>query len=83
MSCKKPILLSIDGVSRELIEEAHCGIYAEPENEMAIINAIQEFYTMETRKLRQLGENGYAYARNNFDRDILSKKYLGLMKSII
>jgi hypothetical protein len=32
MACKKPILMLIDGVSRDLIEEAQCGIYAEPEN---------------------------------------------------
>ena len=32
MSCKKPILLAIDGVSRKLIEDAQCGVFAEPEN---------------------------------------------------
>ena len=33
MSCKKPILLAIDGVSRQLVEEeANCGVFAEPEN---------------------------------------------------
>ena len=32
MSCKIPILLAIDGVSRELVETANCGIYVEPEN---------------------------------------------------
>src|SRR5690606_25040872 len=32
MSCKKPVLLAIDGVSRDLIEAADCGVYVEPEN---------------------------------------------------
>ena len=41
MSCKKPILLCIDGVSKELIEKAECGIYAEPENPQEIASAIQ------------------------------------------
>lgn len=40
MACKKPVLLAIDGVSRKLIEEADCGIYAEPENAQAIADAI-------------------------------------------
>ncbi len=26
MSCKKPILMAIDGVSRELVEDAQCGV---------------------------------------------------------
>ena len=32
MSCKKPILMLIDGVSRKLVEDANCGLYIEPEN---------------------------------------------------
>ncbi len=32
MSCKKPVLLAIDGVSRQLVEEADCGVFVEPEN---------------------------------------------------
>src|SRR5690606_9317489 len=31
-SCKKPILMAIDGVSRELVEAAQAGTYVEPEN---------------------------------------------------
>ncbi|WAC01084.1 glycosyltransferase family 4 protein [Lacinutrix neustonica] len=30
MSCKKPILLAIEGVSKQLIEDAKCGIFVEP-----------------------------------------------------
>ena len=32
MSCKKPILMAIDGVSKELVEDAKAGYYVEPEN---------------------------------------------------
>ena len=32
MSCKKPVLMAIDGVSRQLVEDAQCGVYVEPEN---------------------------------------------------
>lgn len=32
MACKKPILLVIDGVSRDFVEKAECGTFAEPEN---------------------------------------------------
>jgi glycosyltransferase involved in cell wall biosynthesis len=83
MSCKKPILLAIDGISRKLIEEANCGIYSEPENKVAISNAIEQFCQMDEKELRKLGENGFLYAKKNFDRDTLSIKYYNLMKSII
>ena len=75
MSCKKPILLLIDGVSRELIETADCGIYAEPEN----INAIVEKVTWciaNQSKLPKMGINGFNYAKKHFDRIDLAKKYI-------
>jgi hypothetical protein len=31
MSCKKPVLMAIDGVSRELVEESNEDLYVEPE----------------------------------------------------
>ena len=32
MACKKPVLMAIDGVSRQLIETAEAGMFVEPEN---------------------------------------------------
>ena len=40
MACKKPVLMGINGASRELVEEAKCGIYVEPENIESIVEGI-------------------------------------------
>ena len=32
MNTPEPILMAIDGVSRELVEEAKCRLFVEPEN---------------------------------------------------
>lgn len=81
MACKKPVLLLIDGVSRELIEKANCGIYAEPENIQDIVSKIRFVINeCDTVKLKTKGENGYRYAKKNFDRTILSKKYISLIE---
>jgi glycosyltransferase involved in cell wall biosynthesis len=81
MACKKPVLLAIDGVSRELIELADCGIYAEPENSQAIADAI--LFTKNNRELfNQKGENGYLYAKKHFDRRQLAEKYLDLLSDL-
>jgi glycosyltransferase involved in cell wall biosynthesis len=80
MSCKTPVLMAIDGVSRELVEEAKCGIYIEPEN-------IEEFnkhiraYINDGERLKREGNNGYDYAKKHFDRDVLAKKYLEEIKT--
>lgn len=81
MSCKKPILMLIDGVSRKLVEEAECGIYVEPENPVQFAEEIL-LYRNNPELVKQHGENGYLYAKQNFDREILAEKYfnsLGLV----
>ncbi len=82
MSCKTPILMAIDGVSRELVEEAKAGVYVEPENTSEYNRIIRQYLTNPAR-LRTEGENGYNYAKMNFDRTILASKYLVYINSII
>jgi len=82
MACKKPILLLIDGVSRELIETADCGLYAEPENIEDIVNKVI-VYLNDKEKMRKQGENGYVYAKQNFDRELLAQKYLNNIQSTL
>ncbi len=75
MSCKKPILLAIDGVSRELVEEADCGYYVEPENPKDIAEKIL-LIKDDSETLRTKGLNGYNYAKKHFDREVLAEKYI-------
>ena len=76
MSCEKPILLAIDGVSRELIEKSESGIYVEPENTKSIINGIKVLLSMSDKELLLMGKAGYEYSKKHFDREFLAKKYL-------
>lgn len=78
MSCKKPILLAIGGVSRDLVETAECGYYVEPENTSDIVNGVLKAMA-EQEKLDMLGENGYHYAKKHFDRNYLAKEYVKLI----
>jgi glycosyltransferase involved in cell wall biosynthesis len=82
MSCKKPILMAIDGVSRQLVEDAQCGSYVEPEN-ISEFNRIIREYLNNPERLQKEGENGYKYAKNNFDRSVLAERYLSLIVSDI
>lgn len=81
MSCKKPILMAIDGVSRELVEAACAGTYVEPENTTEYNRVIREYLADPGRLVRE-GESGYRFAKENFDREVLAKKYLEHIKGI-
>jgi glycosyltransferase involved in cell wall biosynthesis len=81
MSCKKPILMAIDGVSRELVEAAGAGVYVEPEN-TSEYNLIIRRYLTDPERLKREGESGYRFAKENFDREVLANRYLGYIKEI-
>jgi glycosyltransferase involved in cell wall biosynthesis len=82
MSCKKPILLAIDGVSRQLVEDAKCGYYVEPENTDEIVLTVRKIIN-EPEHLIELGLNGYNFAKQYFDRNILANDYLKKIIAII
>ncbi|NAW51365.1 glycosyltransferase [Elizabethkingia argentiflava] len=78
-SCKKPVLMAIDGVSRDLVEQAQAGSYVEPENGDEYNRIIRE-YLIDPERLHREGESGYHYARENFDREVLANRYLAYIQ---
>lgn len=81
LSCKKPVLMVIDGISRELIEKADAGLFVEPENPEDFAQKIR-FYLNNPDLAKQQGENGYFFVKNHFDREVLAKKYLDYIRGI-
>lgn len=82
MACRKPVLLVIDGVSRELVETAQCGLFAEPERPEDIADKIR-FYMSQPEQLIIHGENGYKFAKSNFDRNVLASNYMEFLERTI
>lgn len=82
MSCKRPVLLAIDGVSRELVEKADCGIYVEPENIDDIEAKICSIYE-DKEALIASGNRGYEYAKKHFDRKILAQQYVNYIETVV
>lgn len=79
MACKKPILMAIDGVSRELVEQADAGVFVQPENAEDFAQKVK-FYLSNSSEINRQGESGYQFAKENFDRMVLAKKYLYLIQ---
>jgi glycosyltransferase involved in cell wall biosynthesis len=76
MACKRPVLMVIDGVSRQLVEEAKCGVYIEPENPEDFANKIELYLNKTPKELEKEGESGYQFAKRQFDRDVLASEYI-------
>lgn len=82
MSCRKPILVTIDGITRELIEQSQSGLYAEPENTDDFCKAIQKLADTSQEEMAVMGDKGYDYVSTHFDRKKLAEKYLEVIKSV-
>ena len=80
-SCRKPVLMAIDGISRELVEHANAGIFVEPENPEDFAAKIRK-YINNPEMVREQGNNGYVYARKHFDRNVLAMKYLKCLENM-
>ncbi len=73
MAAAKPIIIGIDGVARELIETAQAGLFAEPENPQAFVEAVMKLKN-DSDLADRLGQNGLRYVRENFSREKLSDR---------
>ena len=82
MACKRPIIIAIDGVARRLVEEAGAGIYAEPENADAFIEAILTLKN-DPKLMATMGQNGYDHVTKYYSREALSEKYLSTLTSLL
>ncbi|NNE34775.1 MAG: glycosyltransferase, partial [Rhodothermales bacterium] len=82
MACSRPVLMAIDGVSRQLVVDAECGTYVEPENPADFAEKVQTYAEMDASIRTAQGEAGHAYARTHFDREMLANRYLKQLQTI-
>jgi len=81
MAAGRPVALAIDGVIREVVEAAGCGLFAEPGNPSALADAIREL-AADKSKARQMGLDGRKYLGENFSRAVIGEKLLGLLEEL-
>ena len=81
MAAGRPVVLAIDGVIREVVEAAHCGLFAQPGNPFAMANAIRTLAS-DKAKSRQMGLQGRSYLEENFGREAMAVKLIYLIDNI-
>jgi len=82
MAAGKPVILAIDGVIRDVVESADCGIFCTPGDPQAIADAIKFLYNNQNRS-RQMGLNGRKYLEDHFDREKIAGDLAGLMEEMV
>ncbi len=82
MAAGRPVILAIDGVIREVIEDADAGIFVAPGDADSLAAAIRNL-AANRQEADRLGQNGLKYVEEHFDRRVISKKMAQIMKTLV
>jgi glycosyltransferase involved in cell wall biosynthesis len=82
MAAGVPIVLSVDGEARHLIDEARCGIYVEPENPVDMANGILGLCADATRR-EKLGQNGRRFVFERYNREHIASHFETLLRETV
>jgi glycosyltransferase involved in cell wall biosynthesis len=81
MAAGRPVILVIDGVVRQVVEEAEAGIFVQPGDSDQLAQAILKL--AQDRILgRRMGLAGRRFVEKHFDRSVLAAEILGIMVGI-
>lgn len=81
MAMERPVILGVDGESREIVEKSNTGICIEPENAEELAAAVLKL-DGDTELLHKLGNNGREFVEGYYNRDTLANEYLSLLVRI-
>lgn len=82
MAMHTPIVLGVEGESREIVEQAGAGLCVPPEDSGKLAQAVLKMADSESMR-SNLGKAAAVYVAENFDRTVLAGKYLDLLHSLV
>ncbi|CAG0974108.1 hypothetical protein ANAEL_01344 [Anaerolineales bacterium] len=82
MAAGRPVALAIDGVIREVVEAADCGIFAAPGDATQLADAIRRL-AADPKGSRLMGLRGRKYLEENFSRAFIGGKLVKLLGEVI
>jgi colanic acid biosynthesis glycosyl transferase WcaI len=77
----RPILLSVDGEARTIVERAEGGRFVPPEDVAQMVTGIS-YYVNNAGEAMQAGRRGESFVRREFDRSSLAADYLRILERV-
>lgn len=81
MMAGKPVIHAVEA-GNDLVAESGCGLSIEPENPVAIANAITTLQGMSVAQRKEMGRKGQEFALNFHDYRVLADRFLQAIKII-
>jgi colanic acid biosynthesis glycosyl transferase WcaI len=81
LAMARPLILSVDGEARSIVEASGGGIFVPPEDKARMREAILNL-AMDPDRRASMGERGRRYVVETFDRQNLAKDYLRVLEKV-
>jgi glycosyltransferase involved in cell wall biosynthesis len=81
MAAGRAVILAIDGVIREVVEQAGCGVFAQPGDPKALADAIRRLAD-DPEQTRLMGLRGRKFVEENFDRGKLADMLVEIIEKM-
>jgi colanic acid biosynthesis glycosyl transferase WcaI len=81
-ACERPVLLSVDGEARRVMETAQAGVFVEPEDPAALAQAILDL-RQQPELGRQMGRRGRAFTEQHYSRQAQAGQLAGIMQMVL
>ncbi|MCS3938741.1 glycosyltransferase involved in cell wall biosynthesis [Salinibacter ruber] len=82
MAAGRPVLLSVDGEARSILEDAEAGRYYPAEDGQELANSIR-WMLNHPEACTEMGENGRAYARTHCTREAQAKRMTAFLEELV
>jgi colanic acid biosynthesis glycosyl transferase WcaI len=81
MACERPVIIAVDGQARQIVEAAGAGVFVEPENSQALVQAILTLANDPERR-HEMGTRGREYIVNQCSREKTALDYIDVLASL-
>ncbi|MFZ1917407.1 MAG: glycosyltransferase family 4 protein [Terriglobales bacterium] len=82
MACARPVVVAVDGQSRQIVEEARAGMFATPEDSVALEKVIC-LLAQDPARRNQLGTNGRQYIVEKLSREQTAWNYIHVLEALL
>lgn len=82
MAAGKPVIGSIDGETKRVINESQCGLCCEAEDYKALAGIIDSF-TKDKAKQKQYAENSFKYYQQHFNESVFFEKLYNMFSELM
>ncbi len=82
LGMQRPVILSVDGEARRLVQDAGSGVFVPPEDAGALADAIRSL-AEQPALLESMGRSGRRYVETHYRRETLAQEYLELLQALL